>query len=401
MDNRIRQSSWVLFVGSLMVNLGNYGFNLGIGRWLSPAQFAEANFLVSVLLGLSFLATALQLTAARYAIRPALPIRLGLAVGLLLGLGAVEMARFFQLSSPIPLWMLAVAIPVYFLLSYQRGRFQGCSHFGTLAVTYQVEVFVRLLVGLGLVALGWGVLGVGLGLVASLFVSFGVSCRLKQTAPVSQSQAGSIGPFLAWTMLYEFSQIVFTNSDVWLVKHYFPGHLAGQYAALALIGRVVYFGTWSVAMVLFPKVVARARQGLPTRPLFYGSFLLVGGLALGLVGCCACFPTRLVTVLLGDHYAAVGPYLWPYALLTALFALANLLVYYYLSLENFVPIGLSLAFGVVQVLLMGAFHEQIEQLLVSQLVATSLLLISLLGYHFTVQERLEVEQIPVGNVVHG
>ena len=37
-----------------------------------------------------------------------------------------------------------------------------------------------------------------------------------------------------------------------MVKHYFRPDIAGLYAAIALVGRLLYFAAWSVVSAMFP-----------------------------------------------------------------------------------------------------------------------------------------------------
>ena len=58
-----------LFMGSvLLVNGGNYIYNLILGRLLGPESFAEAALLVTLLLILSFLGMTFQLATAKFAV---------------------------------------------------------------------------------------------------------------------------------------------------------------------------------------------------------------------------------------------------------------------------------------------------------------------------------------------
>jgi hypothetical protein len=71
------------------------------------------------------------------------------------------------------------------------------------------------------------------------------------------------------------------SADVLLVKHYFPTSAAGEYAAVAALGRAIFWGASGVAAVLFPKVVFRTTQGRSGQPLVSASLAIVaiGGIA--------------------------------------------------------------------------------------------------------------------------
>src|SRR5437660_2367314 len=57
-----------LFLGSTtLVNVGNYLFNLILGRWLGPAKFADLSLIVTFMMVTTFATTALSTTTAKFA----------------------------------------------------------------------------------------------------------------------------------------------------------------------------------------------------------------------------------------------------------------------------------------------------------------------------------------------
>lgn len=386
-NGKLLSSGAILLLSTLFVNLGNYAFNLAAGRLLTPAVFGEISLLVTLLLAVSFVAIAFQLTASRfttahsYLTRVAWKSGWGLAV--LLTVLALPLQQFFQLSSAWPLFFIALSVPVYFAMSVGRGNLQGQLTYNRLAGTYQIEMWVRLLVGLSLLALGWGGTGIAIGLLVSLVACYVYTRR--QNRPVADSigatERKQIRLFFVTTLVYELSQILINNSDVLMVKHYFNGHDAGLYTSLSLIGRIVYFGTWSVVMVLFPKVVEQHKKGQSTSHLFWGGLAVVGLVSAGIVLVCLLFPELIVSLLFGNQYVAASTYLWKYALATSFFALANVFVYYYLSLDQRTPVWFSVAAGLLQIGLMLGWHDTFAEVIGCQIVAMGSLLIALLLYH--------------------
>ncbi|GAB3572644.1 oligosaccharide flippase family protein [Spirosoma luteolum] len=378
----------LLMASALLVNLGNYAFNLLAGRLVTPAVFGEISLLVTLLLALSFVAMAFQLTASRYPHTRGRLVRVAWQSGAALAVVTVALSEpirhFFQLAAVWPIVLLALSIPVYFAMSVARGTLQGQLNYRRLAATYQIEVWVRLGLGLSLIYAGWGGLGVSIGLLASLLACYGLSRpALSQPAGAPAEETGLVWSFFGTTLCYELSQVLINNSDVMLVKHYLPDHDAGLYTALSMIGRVVYFATWSVVMVLFPKVVEQQQQGLPTGHLFWGSLGIVGAISGVIVAGCALLPDLIVRILFGPPYLAVAPYLWQYALATSLFALANVFVYYHLSLDRRRPVWLSGMAGLLQIGLIMVWHGSFQAIIADQLVAMLVFLLVLVVYHAT------------------
>ena len=58
----------LFMISVLFVNGGNYLYNLILGRFLGPEQFADAAVLVTFLLVLSFLAMTFQLVTAKFSV---------------------------------------------------------------------------------------------------------------------------------------------------------------------------------------------------------------------------------------------------------------------------------------------------------------------------------------------
>src|SRR5206468_10254822 len=55
-------------------------------------------------------------------------------------------------------------------------------------------------------------------------------------------------------------QVLISNTDILLVKHFFAPDAAGLYCAIALVGRVVYFASWMVVSAMFPISAGATRE---------------------------------------------------------------------------------------------------------------------------------------------
>ena len=189
--------------------------------------------------------------------------------------------------------------------------------------------------------------------------------------------------------MYEFSQIIINNSDVILAKHFFENKEAGLYASLALIGRVVYFATWTIVTLLFPMVIEKEKKGEPHVYLFWSSvavvFLFGAFITLG----CLFFDTFIVSILFGEAYLSTAPLLWKYAVATTLFSCANVFVYYHMSLENYTPVFISLAIGLMQIIGIYFIHNSMEAIIMVQIIlmATMFLTLSIYQRIYSIKKR--------------
>ncbi|SIS90099.1 Membrane protein involved in the export of O-antigen and teichoic acid [Zobellia uliginosa] len=389
-----------LFMGSvLLVNGGNYLYNLLLGRLLGPAAFSEAALLVTLLLVLSFMGMTFQLATAKFAVifsgrewdvfknisyRQASIV--GLVIGILILAFSKQLQSLFNTNSHWMFVIFGLGIPIYFFMSVNRGAYQGRQEFAKLSITYQTEMWSRLL--LTMILLFWldiepgtlVALGIFLSFLFGLFPSDSTSISFKESRKLSPDNAKRVSQFIWLTACYEFTQIIINNSDVLLVKHYFEPVEAGLYASLALIGRVVYFVAWMFVMLLLPVVVQKQKDGQPTAPILFKYVSYIGLLSAGIVVVCYFFPELIITLMFGDSYIAMSSLLWQYALATSLFAISNIFAYYFLSLDHYVPVILSGVLGLSQILLVVLYHESLDRVVHMQLIAMSVLLLVQLLY---------------------
>ncbi len=389
-----------LFMGSvLLVNGGNYLYNLVLGRLLGPEVFAEAALLVTLLLVLSFLGMTFQLATAKFAVLFSgddwkafeqliykYALGFGMLVGILLFASAGWLKDIFQTDSALLFKTLATAVPLYFFMSVNRGKYQGNQDYGRLSITYQTEMWSRLLLTIGLL---WFVpispaflvaIGIALSFVFGLIpTEFKISTFFTKLT-LEASKKKQVIRFISLTAFYELTQIIINNSDVLMVKHYFDAIDAGLYASLALIGRVVYFVAWMFVMLLLPTVVQKQKNGEATAPVLFKYVGYIGVLSLSIVAVCAIYPELIIDLMFGKAYLAMAPLLWQYALATSLFAISNIFAYYFLSLDKYKPVLFSGVLGSAQIVLIAFFHDTLEMVVFVQIAAMISLLIGQLIY---------------------
>ncbi|WP_435415305.1 sugar isomerase [Polaribacter aestuariivivens] len=399
----------LFMVSGLLVNGGNYLYNLVLGRVLGPEKFADAAILITFLLVLSFVAMTFQLVTAKFSVIFEGTVfksfisntyKSAAIVGVVLGcaviLFSLELQHFFRTTSSNMFVVFGIGVPFYFLMSVNRGIFQGKKELISLSVTYQLEMMSRLLITFTLlyffkvessILISIGILGSLLfGLFPFKIKKFSFSKLMK----LESTQSKMVRNFFIITAFYELTQIIINNSDILLVKHYFNSYEAGLYASLALIGRVVYFVAWMFVMLLLPAVVQLKKEGKSTLPVLLKYVGYIGVIASLIVIGCAIFPNQIIQILFGYGYLEIAPLLWKYALATGVFAISNIFAYYYLSLDKYIPVFLSGIFGMLQIVLVVLFHTSLEQVVNVQIIAMIILLIIQLLFFFSsnLKERI-------------
>lgn len=384
----------IFMLSVILVNGGNYLYNLILGRILGPTKFADAAVLVTLLLVLSFIAMTFQLVTAKFSVlfenelfksfvkkTYKFSAICGLILGVLIVVFAKPLQELFNTASSTMFIVFGCGVPLYFLMSVNRGVFQGKKNFKPLSVTYQLEMLSRLLITLILIYV--------LNIESSVIIAIGIfisfifglipfntkNFRGFKPIEINTSVTKQIQRFFILTAFYELTQIIINNSDILLVKHYFESYEAGLYASLALIGRIVYFMAWMFVMLLLPTVVKLHKDGENTAPVLFKYVGYICGISAVIVIAATICPELIINLLFGKSYLAMAPLLWKYALATAMFAISNIFAYYYLSLDQYIPVIISGVFGMLQIVLVVFYHNTLAQVVHMQIIAMVLLLI--------------------------
>jgi O-antigen/teichoic acid export membrane protein len=420
LQSKIASAGTLLMLSMTVVNAGNYVYNLIMGRWLGPSLFADLSLIVTLLLIVTFITAPIQMTTARYSaiytadgdLNTLASIRnfiltIAAGFGFLLTVLFVSLApllqKFFHTQSAIPFMIFGAALPFSLMQGVERGVLQGQTRFKILAASYQLEMWTRLLVSIGLVALGLSVSGAVVGISLSFFFTW-LMARLAikglfQKESISREVRADLIAFAAPVMVSQLGQILINNSDVILVKRYYEASQAGQYAALALIGRIVFFATWSVVTTMFPIVAQKQKIGEPHVHLLWLSLGIVLTVSTPIVLLTLLIPQQIVTVLFGIQYLEIAPLLWLYALATSLYALANVIINYRLSLGEGRETRFAIGAGMAQLIGIMLFHETLAQVVYVQVVVMATLFLSLLGWNTLRRSQKSATNQGVGNNV--
>ncbi len=402
----------LVLISTLLVNIGNYGLNMFLARFLGPSMFAEATALSTIVLSFSFIALGIQITAAKYLseitdqeLRAATLQNLKYFVNqaswvlaAVIGFSSWFIADFLQFESNLPFVVLALGIPSYFCLSIHRGAAQANQSFGSLSLSYFVEMIVRIIISVGLILMiprvEFYMLMLSTGFSLSLLIAALLSRPAKSKALLLPRLLPSkMMFFFGSIMMYEFAQILINYSDLLMVKHHFSAETAGLYSSLSIIGKVVYFATWSIVLVMMPKVIEKEKKGEDHRSLFNFSLLIVAISGICIVLMCFFFGNSIIGLIMGTQYLAAAPLLWKYALSTCLFSLANIFCYYYMSLDKFIPMYIALGFGLAQITLLHFFHGSIEQVIYLQIALMSAFLVSMISFKLYQSHRSYIIQL--------
>ena len=314
-------------------------------------------------------------------------VRAGIACAAAFALASPLIARFFDL--PIPLLLAAAAgIPFGLALPLLLGEFQGQQRFLAFSLLSTGQAGLKLLGALGL-GLIYGPLGIVAGISLGSAVIYLVARRMLRRKLSIKPRLPWLRPaatYLAVIVPSTVALAVLLSTDVLVVKRFFPSRQAGEYAAVAAMGRAIFWGATGVAGVLFPKVVFRESQGRSGVPLISASLVLVAlggliGLALLSFG-----STWLLTAFAGSAYAEAAGYVSWYAVGMTLLGGAAVLITTQQSRGKPAFLAVLLPLTLLEPGLLIAFHQNLLQAVQVLDIAMAVLLAGL-AVQFILQER--------------
>lgn len=390
---RILSGSIVMLLGYGLVSAMNFAYNVAVARLLGPAAFGHAAAMITLLMLGSAITLSYQLVCAKFVARAETPQAraavyrylmrkawlVGVAVGSALALGSGALAPLLHLPTPWLTVLLGAGIAFYVPLGVKRGGMQGACEFRRLSLNFVIEAVVKFVGAVTLIHLGLGVLGA----VAAISASVALAYLLPLTARELRGPAA--GPVQVsfregmQAIVFFVGQVVINNIDILLVKHFFAPEPAGLYAAVALVGRILYFASWSVVSVMFPVSAGTKRRDESAAVLVL-PLVFVLGLSLAFIAGLAYFPGTVLNTVFGPHFHAavssVGPLMGLYAAATGVYALAVVLMTYEMSRRIANTSWLQLAFSGLVAAGIVLFHASLRQVILVQLVLMGALFIA-------------------------
>jgi hypothetical protein len=296
--------------------------------------------------------------------------QVGLGIAVLLAAGSAYLKSYFNLPARHDLVLLAIAAGVYIPLGVRRGKMQGCYNFRGLALNVVVEVTVKLSGALIFLHYGMGVTGVMTAVLLSIVAAYFVATPEAEYR--STTGLIKIAPFGEGmqALLYFIGQVILSNLDILLVKHFFSPPEAGIYAAIALVGRVVFMLSWSVVSSMFPVSASHAHpQG--GRSVLYTGLLLVGTVTSAFIVAVALAPQAVWTLLLGKAFllgtASFSSLVTEYAIMTGIYCIAVVVMMYEISRRIGTAAWMQLGASILLTGGIWRYHNSLSQVILVQM----------------------------------
>ena len=347
------KGSLILFIMMNIFNFLNYFFHFAMVRLLTAADYGVLAVLMALVNIFDIPAEGIQTVVSRYTSKFNVKREYGkikyllftgikkiFIVAILVFLIYIPFSFIFGYFTKIePGLVIFTGIMIFsiFLFPIVRGVIQGRKKFKSLGGSMIIEGVFKLAVSLTLVFLGLRVYGAISGVVSgalfTLLVSFIFIKEILRAKTVKMKIEGILS-YSFPVFMVTLTIILIASLDIVFAKIFFTPDVAGKYAVAALLGKIIFFGTFAIGKAMFPLTSEGHEKGEKTKNIFKKAFLIVVGLCIAALLVYGIFPELIISILFGSKYIEIAGIIVFVGLAFSFISLSNLSLIYSLSLRK-------------------------------------------------------------------
>jgi len=403
MLNRIRnirkdeliKGSFILFAMLGIYNVFNYVFQISMARLLGPADYGILAVLMSIIYIFAIPSEAIQNFITKYTSIFNVHNKLGKTKDLMFRslkksalLSLVMFILFIPLSLflsdflKIDIWLvllIGLFIFTVFIMPVMRGIIQGRKKFSSLGLNFVLESICKVILSILLVLLGWKVYGAMTAVLLASVFAFVISLVPLKEIIHSKRERGEFNNIYKTNLpliIATISIVLMYSIDIILARRFFSPEIAGQFAFVSLIGKVIIFVSSSIGKTMFPLSAEEFEKGNKTSKLLKKSLILVSIMAAISLILYSIFPKEIVFIVsLGSsQYLETAHILFTLGLSYSLISIANVIVLYKLSTNRIRKSAyFLLSFAILEVILLSLFNSNIVEFSISLLFSSLLI----------------------------
>jgi O-antigen/teichoic acid export membrane protein len=357
-EDKFFRMNLIFFIGSLSISFLNYLYYPVLGRMLPIESFGEVQVIISIYTQITIFLSVLTLISVNIVVNDenneqSEPIiaefeKIAMYVSITLLILSIFLAPYLQsalkFQSGIPFVMLSLilmsSVPVAFKSAYLRGKtdFVGTSITGIISSTFKIITSVIfILFGFQTTGAIGGIIAAQI--IALIYLQFRIRKHgFKKVKTLKRfPDFRLIKPQLPYAALVLVTSLLTTlqfSLDITLIKYLFSEEVAGGYAGISTIARIIIFVTGSFAIVILSSVKQNKPANLNLKILIK-SFLITLFIGGSVTLIFAIFPTQSVHVLFGNRYDNFAFLLPPLSISMLLISLSTLLTNYHIALRYY------------------------------------------------------------------
>jgi len=398
------KNSALLFIAAMTGNFFQYLFQFFMGRNLSIPDFGAMNalfsFTVITSIGTGTVALVITkyiagfkgkneigkikgiiLSSSKYII-PA-----GVIISILVFVARFQIMDYYKLEHASPVIIVSFSLFLSCILSLFLAAATGMQRFNYIALSQILGPLSRIGSGVLFVWLGFGLSG---AILASAVASVtGILILGKVIKDILEVKIESVKKHKKEMLLFCVPVVisisfyaVLTMIDMTLVKHYFSAEIAGQYAAISVLGKSILYLPCAIVVVMFPMVaeahtVNKNTLSILKKALLFALLVCSIGIFIFFL-----FPGFLLRLISRGRYTGNVNLLWMFGLAMLPYALIGIINSFNIARHKISFIIALVIVAIAQVGLICVFHESLRQVIYILLICGTLLMLINFGLIF-------------------
>jgi len=378
LGSELGKGTIILFLMMNFANLLNFIFHFSMGHMLSRGNYGILVVLMNILYIYSIPVESIQNLISRYTTRLNVnkeygkikyllikSLKRGLVFSSILFFILVPISFFLSKFLEINFWLIIFSnlfIFSAFSSPITRGVLQGRKKFILFGSSLVIESIFKISFGILFILIGMEVfgaisgalIGVFIGIIISIYFSKDLFKQKKEVVKFKEIYNESVPYFITTIVIISIFSL-----DVILARRFFSPEIAGDYAVLSMLGKMIFFATMSIGKAMFPLASEKSDNGEDSKKLFKKSFLMILFLCLGAILVFAIMPKLLISILYGAKYLDVAQFLVYSGIAFSFLALSNLILVYGLSTNKIRYSPFLFIFLIIEIVLLSKFHENI------------------------------------------
>ncbi len=397
--------SFYIFLGTFSSNILAFLLNLFLARNLTYSDYAIYASLLSVITLAAVPANSLNTIIVKYATGFFAKEKIGelksfylfflkviilmsVLIIFIFSIFSVPFKNYLRIDNSGYIVISGVVIVTLYFNMLNSAYLQSLLKFKFLSFSVTFGGLIKILTGILFVFLGFRAFS---GLYAIIFMAMGtfliafvplINILKAKEIKIKQLKNEMLGGYVFSTFVTVLFLTSFTSSDVILVKHFFSPQMAGFYSGMSLIGKVIFYFTAPISMVMFPILIKRHAMGRNFINTFYLSLFLVFLPSVAISIFYFLFPDFVIKLFLGGRdYLFIAKYLGIFGLNLTIFSLLNVCINFFLSLGRTKIVFPVTVAAILQIILIYVYHGNFYQVIgVSMLVSVILMVILVIGF---------------------
>lgn len=409
-NNPFLKNSAILFAGTMTVNVLNYVFHLLLGRMSSVELYGEIESLISLSHIISIPALTLGMIVTKYSAHTKAEnnpygsylifkafnqkiIIFGIPIFLLM-LSITPLVRnFLKIDETWPIILLWILMLLGFFSTITNNMLIGWQKFKESSIASIASTLVKIIVGIGLLKIGFGASGVIGGFVLSGIVLYILAIWFLRFTKKKNENSGkeidysAMKKYLLPALMGIISITILGNVDMVLAKNKLDAFTSGQYGALTVASKAIFFATGILGSVLFAmSAEENHKKGNSLKQLRNAA-----GLTFLATSCAVAFyfifPKFVLGVFFGNKYDSASQYLGWFAIMVSLFSFAHLFIQYLLSINKVKAAFSFMIIALIEILTILIFAKSIYDI-ISIVIVVQIIAI-LTGLYFVFKTKKE------------